>query len=70
MEELSECCCRVTFADLVAMSSSVLSAIQIPDPTETGLFNRPPRPRQRQYQMLSGEYTWVVFIFVVKIQQG
>jgi UDP-glucose:glycoprotein glucosyltransferase len=46
-----------TFADIVEAVSSLISAIQIPDPTETGLFNKPFRPRQRNYQLLGREHS-------------
>jgi UDP-glucose:glycoprotein glucosyltransferase len=45
-------------ADAVAMASSVVSSSQLPDPSETGLFDAPLRPRQRSYQLLDSEYTY------------
>lgn len=41
------------------MASSVLSASQVPDPSEAGLFDVPPRPRQRNYRHMGGKYTYV-----------
>ncbi|OBZ72146.1 UDP-glucose:glycoprotein glucosyltransferase, partial [Grifola frondosa] len=50
---------RGASAELVAMTSSIVSSIQMPDPSEVGLFNAPYRPRLRNYQLLDGEYTYV-----------
>ncbi|EJD40203.1 hypothetical protein AURDEDRAFT_70440 [Auricularia subglabra TFB-10046 SS5] len=38
------------WADSVAFASSIISAIQIPDPTSVGLFQQQPMPRQRVYR--------------------
>ena len=48
---------RMLSADAVAMASSVVSSSQLPDPSESGLFDAPLRPRQRNYQLLESEYT-------------
>ncbi|KAI0715904.1 glycosyltransferase family 24 protein [Cerioporus squamosus] len=48
---------REDAAEMIAIASSVVSSIQLPDPSEAGLFNAPQRPRLRNYQMLSGTYT-------------
>ncbi|KAG5636220.1 hypothetical protein H0H81_008754 [Sphagnurus paluster] len=48
---------RATYADLTSMVSSVIAAIQLPDPSEFTLFQTPPRIRQRQYQLLDSKYT-------------
>ena len=40
------------------MASSVISSVQLPDPSEQGLFNTNQRPRQRNYRQLSGNYTY------------
>ncbi|RDB27081.1 UDP-glucose:glycoprotein glucosyltransferase [Hypsizygus marmoreus] len=48
---------RETYAQLVSMAASVISSIQLPDPSETGLFDAPQRPRSKQYQLLDSEYT-------------
>ena len=42
---------------MIAIASSIVSSIQLPDPSEAGLFNAPQRPRLRNYQMLSSTYT-------------
>ena len=44
-------------ADVVSMASSIVAATQRPDPSESGLFDAPPRPRQRGYELLSSEHT-------------
>ncbi|KDR79892.1 hypothetical protein GALMADRAFT_242006 [Galerina marginata CBS 339.88] len=46
-----------TYANIVSMASSVVASTQQPDSSETGLFDTPPRPRQRSYQLLDSEYT-------------
>ncbi|KAG6887758.1 hypothetical protein C0995_013010 [Termitomyces sp. Mi166 len=48
---------RATYANLISMASSVIAAIQIPDPSEVGLFQTPQRPRNRQYHLLDSRYT-------------
>ncbi|KAF8812128.1 hypothetical protein BYT27DRAFT_7133469 [Phlegmacium glaucopus] len=48
---------KMLSADAVAMASSVVSSSQLPDPSETGLFDAPLKPRQRGYQILDSEYT-------------
>ena len=48
---------RLLFAEAVGMASSVVSSLQLPDPSEIGLFDAPLRPRQRSYQLLDSEYT-------------
>jgi UDP-glucose:glycoprotein glucosyltransferase len=48
---------RASFAHLISMLSSVVSSIQLPDPSESGLFDTPPRPRNRNYLMLDGEHS-------------
>ena len=52
---------RVEFSNIVSMSSSIIAAIQLPDPSEAGLFDAPQRPRQRAYQLLDSKYTYVLF---------
>lgn len=44
-------------AEAVGMASSVVSSSQLPDPSESGLFDAPLRPRQRSYQLLDSEHT-------------
>ena len=48
---------REDAAEIVAIASSIVSDIQLPDPSEAGLFNAPQRPRIRNYMGLSGTYT-------------
>lgn len=43
----------------MSTASSIVSAIQLPDPSESGLFDAPPRPRQRGYRFLDSNYTYV-----------
>ncbi|KAI0754012.1 glycosyltransferase family 24 protein [Daedaleopsis nitida] len=44
-------------AEITSIASSIVSSIQLPDPSQAGLFNAPQRPRIRNYQTLSGTYT-------------
>ncbi|EGO03944.1 glycosyltransferase family 24 protein [Serpula lacrymans var. lacrymans S7.3] len=46
-----------SYAHLVSTSSSLISAIQLPDPSEAGLFDTAPKPRSRKYKLLDGNYT-------------
>ncbi|PPQ69221.1 hypothetical protein CVT24_000018 [Panaeolus cyanescens] len=48
---------KYRFADVVSSSSSVVAASQQLDPSEIGLFDAPPRPRQRNYKLLAANYT-------------
>ncbi|EJC97612.1 uncharacterized protein FOMMEDRAFT_171561 [Fomitiporia mediterranea MF3/22] len=48
---------RIEYGHLVSMASSVISAVQLSDPSEQGLFNGNLRPRQRNYRHLAGNYT-------------
>ncbi|KAF9027018.1 hypothetical protein BDZ89DRAFT_1102004 [Hymenopellis radicata] len=48
---------RASLAQLVSYASSVISSIQLPDPSEAGLFDSPQRPRSRNYAILDKEYT-------------
>jgi UDP-glucose:glycoprotein glucosyltransferase len=48
---------RISYANLVSMLTSTIAASQQPDPSEVGLFDTPPRPRSRNYQLLDSEYT-------------
>ncbi|KAG5641244.1 hypothetical protein DXG03_005668 [Asterophora parasitica] len=50
-------CDRATYSHLISMASSVVEAVQLPDPSEFTLFQAPQRPRQRQYELLDSEYT-------------
>ncbi|KAF8549596.1 hypothetical protein OG21DRAFT_1515006 [Imleria badia] len=44
-------------ADLISMASSIIYADQQPDPSEVGLFDSAPKPRTRNYRLLSSRYT-------------
>ncbi|KAJ3987860.1 glycosyltransferase family 24 protein [Lentinula detonsa] len=48
---------RATIAHVVSIASSVISSIQLPDPSEVGLFDAPRRPRNRNYRTLESKYT-------------
>ncbi|KZT24849.1 glycosyltransferase family 24 protein [Neolentinus lepideus HHB14362 ss-1] len=48
---------RGTFADIVSLASSIVSAMQIPDPSEAGLFNAAYKPRTRNYRLMDGNFT-------------
>ena len=41
------------------MSSSIISSNQQPDPSQTGLFDTPRKLRQRNYQLILDNYTFV-----------
>ncbi|OCH94043.1 glycosyltransferase family 24 protein [Obba rivulosa] len=49
------------FEDVVLRASSIISSLQLPDPSEVGLFNAPQRPRRRNYQLLDGRYSTYTF---------
>ncbi|KAI0948225.1 hypothetical protein AcW1_009797 [Taiwanofungus camphoratus] len=55
--ESSEALDHYGFSETVSMAASIVSAIQVPDPSESGLFNAPQRTRRRSYQLLDGKYT-------------
>ncbi|KAF7321048.1 hypothetical protein HMN09_00192100 [Mycena chlorophos] len=48
---------RASSAELISMATSVLGALQAPEPGGGGIFDPPKRPRQRNYELLDGEYT-------------
>ncbi|KAF9269441.1 hypothetical protein L218DRAFT_953049 [Marasmius fiardii PR-910] len=48
---------RASLSNFISLVSSFIAAIQLPDPSEVGLFDAPQRPRTRNYQMLESEYT-------------
>ncbi|THV04765.1 glycosyltransferase family 24 protein [Dendrothele bispora CBS 962.96] len=52
---------RASLAQLVSLASSVISSIQIPDPSEVGLFDTPYRPRNRNYRLLDTNHTSFLF---------
>ncbi|EEB91087.1 hypothetical protein MPER_10617 [Moniliophthora perniciosa FA553] len=47
---------RTTRTHAISMASSFIAAIQLPDPSEVGLFETSQRPRQRTYRALEGTY--------------
>ena len=53
---------RFAAANVVSMVTSVVAAAQQPDPSESGLFDMPPRPRQKGYLLLESEYTYVLLV--------
>jgi UDP-glucose:glycoprotein glucosyltransferase len=48
---------RDTYSDTVAMATSVISTIQLPDPDQSALMNAQPRFRRRGYLLLDGDHT-------------
>ncbi|KAJ3833052.1 UDP-glucose:glycoprotein glucosyltransferase-domain-containing protein [Lentinula raphanica] len=48
---------RATVAHVVSMASSAIASIQVPEPSEVGLFDAPRRPRNRNYRTLESQYT-------------
>ncbi|KAH8113837.1 UDP-glucose:glycoprotein glucosyltransferase-domain-containing protein [Phellopilus nigrolimitatus] len=48
---------KIAYGNLVSMASSVISSVQLPDPSEQGLLNTTPLPRKRNYRQLSGNFT-------------
>ncbi|KAF5378749.1 hypothetical protein D9615_006978 [Tricholomella constricta] len=48
---------RAKYSHLISMASSVVAAVQLPDPSDFTLFQTPQRPRQRQYQLLDSQFT-------------
>ncbi|KAF8633145.1 hypothetical protein AX17_004646 [Amanita inopinata Kibby_2008] len=48
---------RAGYADVVSLTSSVLAALETPDPSEVGVFDTPPRPRRRTYLALQRNLT-------------
>lgn len=45
------------------MSSSVVASLLLPDASESGLFDAPQKPRQRNYRLLQGDHTCVIHDF-------
>jgi UDP-glucose:glycoprotein glucosyltransferase len=50
---------RDTYSDVVAMVTSVISTMQLPDPDQSTLMNAQPRLRRRGYLLLEGDHTCV-----------
>ena len=48
---------RDTYSNLIAMATSVVSTIQLPDPDQSALTNAQPRLRRRGYLFLDGDHT-------------
>ncbi|KAJ7485860.1 glycosyltransferase family 24 protein [Mycena latifolia] len=48
---------RATTANLISMCTSVLAAMQAPEPNGGGIFDAPKRPRQRSYLLLEDQYS-------------
>ena len=52
---------RDRFANDIALLSSIVTAVQIPDPSAEGLFNAPQRPRNRVYRLLDHLHSFVSY---------
>ena len=48
---------RDTYSNVIAMASSVISTIQLPDPDQSALMGAQPRFRRRGYLLLDGDNT-------------
>jgi len=48
------------------MATSIIQSSQLPDPSEIGLFEAPPRPRQRPYELLQSKHTYAFFLICFK----
>jgi len=48
---------RANAADVVSMASSVISGLQMEDPSQSGLFNKVPTSRNQNYKLMSSQYT-------------
>ena len=44
-------------ADVVSMVSSVISALQVDDPSQSGPFNKVPTSRNQNYKLMNRQYT-------------
>jgi len=44
-------------ADFVSMLSSVTSGLQVEDPSQSGIFNKVPVSRNRNYNLMDSQYT-------------
>ena len=42
------------------MVSSVVSTLQVEDPTQSGIFNKGPLSRNQNYNLLDSQYTYVI----------
>ncbi|KAJ7651981.1 glycosyltransferase family 24 protein [Mycena polygramma] len=52
---------RASFANLISMATSVLSALSAPEANGGGIFDVPKRPRQRNYRLLEDQYSTFQF---------
>lgn len=50
---------RFAYANIASLASSIIYADQQPDPSEAGLFDSAPKPRARNYRLLSDNHTFV-----------
>jgi len=50
---------RDMYSNIIAMATSVISTIQLPDPDQSALMNAQPRLRRRGYLLLDGDHTLV-----------
>lgn len=48
---------RDTYSNIIAMTTSVISTMQLPDPDQSALMNAQPRLRRRGYLLLDGDHT-------------
>ncbi|KAF8268079.1 UDP-glucose:Glycoprotein glucosyltransferase-domain-containing protein [Lactarius quietus] len=48
---------RATAADIVSMLSSVVSTLQVEDPSRAGIFNKGPVSRTQSYKQVDSQYT-------------
>lgn len=46
-----------TMADAVSMVSSIISGLQVEDPSQSGVFNKVPTFRNRNYNFMDSQYT-------------
>ncbi len=53
-------------ADIVSMASSVVSTMQVEDPTRSGIFNKGPGPRHQNYKQMDSQYTFVIHRLFVR----
>jgi hypothetical protein len=44
-------------ADVVSMVSSVISRLQMEDPSQSGLFNKVPTSRNQNYKLMNSQHT-------------
>jgi hypothetical protein len=44
-------------ADVVSMVSSIISGLQMEDPSQSGLFNKVPTSRNQNYKLMNSQYT-------------